>query len=122
MRAAQLDELGERRGVAAHRVDAVDDHALPGLGGQLGEDLRQALEVVVPEALHRGARELHAREQRVVHVLVEDHVVVTVQDAADRAHVRDVAGGEHQRRLAPEVVGQLGFELAVEVERPVQQP
>ena len=53
----------ERRGVAAHRVDAVDDDALARLGRELAEDLGEALEVVVPEALHRRARELRAGER-----------------------------------------------------------
>ena len=34
-------------------------------------------------------------------VLVEDGVVVAVEQAGDRADVRDVAGGEHERRFPP---------------------
>ena len=76
--------LGEGRGVAAHGVDAVDDDRLARLGRELVEDLGEPFEVVVPEALHRGAREVGAGEQRVVGVLVEHDVVVAVQQPTDR--------------------------------------
>ena len=118
---AQLDELGQRRGVAAHRVDAVDDDALAGVGRELVEDLAEPVDVVVAEALHRRARELRAGEQRVVGVFVEDDVVVAVQEAADRADVRHVAGGEDERRLPAVELGELGLELAVQVEGAVEE-
>ena len=95
--------------------------ALPGSGGSSSRILAEPLDVVVPEALHGGAGELGAGEQRVVGVLVEHDVVVAVQQPADRAHVGDVAGGEHQRRLALVELGELGLERAVEVEGAVEQ-
>ena len=55
-------------------------------------------------------------------VLVEDDVVVAVEEAADRADVRHVAGGEDERRLPPVERGELVLELAVQVEGAVQQP
>ena len=95
--------------------------ALPGVVGQVVEDLAEPVDVVVPEPLHRGTRELGAGDQRVVGVLVEHDVVVTAEEAADGADVGDVAGGEHQRRLTAVEVGQLVLEGAVEVEGAVQE-
>ena len=112
----------EGRGVAAHRVDAVDDDALARLGRQRREDLVELVDVVVAEALHRRPRQAHAREQRVVGLLVDHRVVVTAEEAGDAAHVRDVAGREDQRGLATVEVRQLGLELTVQRERAVEQP
>ena len=120
--AAELDHLRERCGVAAHRIDAVDDDRLARLGRQFVEDAGETLDVVVPEALHGGAGELGAGEQRVVGVLVEDHDVVAVEQAADGADVGHVPGGEHQGRFSLVELGQLGLERPVEVEGSVEEP
>ena len=58
--ADELDHLGERRGVAAHRVHAVDDDRLARLVGQFVENASELGDVVVTEPLHRRAGELDA--------------------------------------------------------------
>ena len=65
--------------------------------------------------------ELGAGDERVVGVLVEDRVVLAPEQAGDRAHVGDVAGGEHERGLTAVEVGELLLELAVEVEGAVEE-
>ena len=69
---AELDQLGQRRGVAAHRVDAVDDDALARLGGQArrGSASRRAMSlwpkrfIVAPESRTPVSSELWASLSR----------------------------------------------------------
>ena len=52
---------------------------------------------------------------------VADHRVAGLEDRADRAEVRLVAGGEDDRVLGPHPLGQLALELDVQRRRAVQQ-
>ena len=122
MGAAQLDHPVEGRGVATHGVDTVDDDSLPRFAREVIEDPGQTLDIVVRESLHPRVRELDAGEQGVVGVLVEHGEVVAPDEAGDRADVRHVAGGEHERSLVAVELSQLCLQRAVEVEGAVQQP
>ena len=51
---AEVGDLGQRRQLAGHRVDAVDDHDRAGPRVEPAQPLREAVEVVVPEADRRA--------------------------------------------------------------------
>ena len=119
---AQGDELGERRGVAAHGVDAVDDHALRLVGGEAGEHAGEVLDVVVTEPAHPRPGEPHTRQQRVVGLLVDHGDAVPVEEPGDGAGVRDVAGGEHEAGRPLVEVGEFRLEGVVQRQGPVQEP
>ena len=98
---AQLDDVHQRRHVALHREDAVDDdqHAAAVVLGA-AERALELVHAVVAEGAHLRPREQHAVEDRGVVAGVDDHRVAGVEQRAERAHVRLMAGGEDDRVLA----------------------
>src|SRR5438128_1126551 len=97
---AELDDAGQVADVALHREDAVDDyeHAAAIVCGAL-QHLLQLVHAVVAEGPQLGAGEAAAVEDRGVVAGVDDHGVARLEDRADRAQVRLVAGREDDRVL-----------------------
>jgi hypothetical protein len=119
---AQGDDLGQRRNVTLHREDAVDDDhhaAAVVLGGR--QPLLEQIEPVVLERAQLGAGDQAAVEDRGVVGGVDDHRVAAVEDRAQRAEVRLVPGREHECRLGIHPVGQLGLQLEMQTDRPVEE-
>ena len=82
----QRDDLGQRRDVALHRVDAVDhdeDAAAVLLRG--GQPLLEQVEAVVTEGAQLRLGEQAAVEDRGVVARVGDHRVLRAEDRAERA-------------------------------------
>ena len=96
--AAQLGDLGQRRDVALHREDAVDDDQdAAAVAGGLLERVLEPVDPVVAEGAQLGAREDAAVEDRGVVAGVDDDGVAGAEDRPERAEVRLVAGGEDER-------------------------
>jgi hypothetical protein len=76
----------------------------------------------VAEGAEARAGELAAVEDRGVVARVADHRIAGLQDRADRAQVRLVAGGEDDHVLGPHPVGELALQLDVHRGGPVEQP
>ena len=119
---AELDDLGQRRDVALHREDAVDDDedAAAVAGGALEHPL-ELVHAVVAEGAQLGAGEQAAVEDRGVVAGVADDGVARAEDRAEHAEVRLVAGGEDDRVLGAHPLGDLALELEVQRDRPVEQ-
>ena len=119
---AQLADLAQRRDVALHREDAVDDdqHAAA-VAARALQGLLQFVQAVVPEGAQLRAREHAAVEDRGVVAGVGDHGVTGCEDRAQRADVGLVAGREDDRVLGTDPLGDLALELEVQRDRAVQQ-
>ena len=120
---ADVDDLAQRRDVAADGVQPFDDdQPVASLRGQPLQLLAQALGRVVAEAddLRRGL------PRRVVDagvaVAVDQDDVAGAAQAADERQVRLVAGAEDDRVALAEPVGQLALEIFVQRERAVGRP
>ena len=119
---AELGDLGQRRHVALHREHAVDDHEhAAAVAGRLLERVLEAVDAVVAERAQLGPGEDAAVEDRRVIAGVDHHRVARAEDRPEGAEVGLVAGGEDQRSLGAEPVGQLLLELEVQVGGPVQE-
>ena len=119
---AQLDDLRERRDVALHREDPVDDDQDPTAVAH--RPLERALELVEPVVAERpqlGPREDAAVEDRRVVARVGDDRVPRGEDRPQGAQVGLVAGGEHQHGLGPHPLRQLLLESEVQVDGAVQE-
>ena len=119
---AERDDLGQRRDVALHRVDAVDhdeDAAAVLLRGL--QPLLEQVQAVVAERAQLRLREQAAVEDRGVVARVGDHGVLRAEDRAERAEVGLMAGGEDERVLGPEPLGELALELDVQIDRAVEE-
>ena len=90
---AQLADLAQRRDVALHREDAVDDdqHAAA-VALRALEHLLELVQAVVAERAQLRAREQAAVEDRGVVAGVDDHRVAGPEQRAERADVGLVAG------------------------------
>ena len=118
---ADCDDLRHRRDVAAHAVDAVNHHQLPGIGGQLAQQVVQAADVAVTEAAHLAAAHQAAIDDAGVIVLVDDHVVALLHQRRDRADVGLVAGREDQRGFLADEFRQPAVEFQMQFQRAVQK-
>ena len=118
----QCGDLGQRRDVALHRIDAVDDDqdaaAVLLRAVQL---LLEQVQAVVTERRAAWPGEQAAVEDRGVVAGVGDHRVLRAEDRAERAEVGLVAGREDDRVLGPEPLGELALELDVQVDRAVEE-
>ena len=117
--AAGLDDAGQGRDLALHRVDAVDRHELAGVAAAL-EHALEVLHVVVTEALHLGIRELRAVEDGRVGAPIHDHDVATLREPGDDPEVRHVTRREEEARVAPEEPREPLLEVRVQLERAVE--
>ena len=112
----------QRRDVALHREDAVDDHHhAAAVALRAGEGALELVEAVVAEGAHLGLREQHAVEDRGVVAGVDDHRVGGAEQRAERADVGLVAGGEDDRVVGAHPLGQLALELQVQGGGAVEQ-
>ena len=120
---AQLADLAQRRDVALHREDAVDDdqHAAAVVLRRAASIVLELVQAVVAERAQLGAREQAAVEDRGVVAGVDDHRVAGSEQRAERADVGLVAGREDERVLGVHPLGDLALELEVQRDRAVQQ-
>ena len=110
-------QFADRRDVAVHRIDRFEAHQLRPLARQGGQTALQILGVVMAENLLLGAAVADAGDHRgvVQRVRQHHHAGDFLRQRRQRRLVRDIARGEDQRRLAPVQIGQLAFELEVQV-------
>ena len=121
--AAQLGDLRQRRDVALHREDAVDDdeHA-----AAVARPRARACFSSLSSRLWRNGRSL-ARDSRQPSRIEawspESAITVSPgrEDRAERADVGLVAGGEDERVLGAHPLRDLALELEVQVDRAVEQ-
>ena len=85
----------------------------PPVRGRGLEPSLEQIDPIVPERPELGAREDAAVEDRRVVAGVGDHRVARGEDRPQRADVRLMAGGEHERGLSVEPIGELALELEV---------
>ena len=95
----QLNQLGERRRVAVHREDRVGDDQLA-RRARLGQQPFELVEITVPVTVQLGARQPRSIDDAGVVEAVEKDGRVAVAERGDRADVGQVAGADHERRLA----------------------
>ena len=109
----EVDDLPDRRDVAIHRIDALEDDQLGALAARRLQQAFEMRDVVVAEDLLLGARAPHALDHRGVVQLVGDDQAVgqKPRDGRDRRLVGDEAGGEDQRCFLAVQVGKFQFEL-----------
>ncbi len=119
---ADVDNRGQLGDVAAHAVDAVDDDEGCLALGHAPQGLLQVVGLVVAEAVDLAVGELGAVVDAGVVAFVDDGRGVAIDQGGDGAEVGLVAGGEDQRRLRVEEVGDLGFELEVDGGGAVHEP
>ena len=119
---AQLADVDQRRDVALHREDAVDDHQhAAAVALCASKHLLELLQAVVAEGAQLRAREQAAVEDRGVVARIRDHGVAEAEDRAERAEVGLVAGREHERVLAAHPLGELGLQFEVQWHGAVQR-
>ena len=110
-----LDEIGERRAVAQHRVDAFQHHE-PAAAVFLAA--RKALveigRVIVAEPHQLGARQGAAVIDGRMRIGVQIDRVARTREARHHAEVRLVAGGEDDAVLAVEKAREFRFEILVQ--------
>ena len=113
-----LDEVGERRAVAQHGIDAFEHDELAAALVLLAA--RQALvevgRVIVAEAHELGARQRAAVIDRAVRVGIEIDRVARAREPRHHAEIGLVAGGEDDAVLAVEECGELALEIGMERE------
>jgi hypothetical protein len=118
--ATHLDNLPERRDVAANRIEPFDDDqpiALP--RGEALELLAQALGRVVPEGHDLRCRVTRGVVDTRVAVAIDQDDVVGAAQAADQRQVGLVAGAENQGVPLVKPVGELLLEIFVQRQRAV---
>ena len=119
---AEVADRRQRRDVALHREDAVDDDEdAAAVAGRLLERALELVHAVVAERAQLRPREQAAVEDRGVVAGVGDHRVAGGEDRAERADVRLVAGREDDRVVGAHPLGDLGLELEVQRRRAVEQ-
>ena len=116
--ARQRRDLGHRRDVAVHRVDAFERDQLRPLQRQRLQQLLEMPEIVVAEDLLGRPRRLDAVDHRGVVELVRQHHAVRQQprDRRDPREVRHIARGKDECGFFAVQVGQFVLEFD---ERPV---
>ena len=112
---ADVEDFGDRRNVAVHRIDALECHQLRAAGFDRGEQFVEMRDVVVPElqALRTAVADTLDHRRVVERVRQHDAVGQARGERAECRPVRDIAAGEQQRRFLAVEVGQLGLEQNV---------
>jgi len=118
---AEGDDLRQGGDIALHAVEAIHHDELALVCRQLAQYPLQVLHVLVPEALGLAEAQLRAVDQARMVFLVQDDIISTADQRADRAQVGLHAGGEDQRRLFPDELRDLVLQLLVHLERAVQE-
>ena len=113
--ALHLDELGQRRPIAEHRINALEHHQPAALVVGAGEPAVEVLGVVVAEAYQLGARQRASVIDRGMRIGVEIDRVLGAGQAGDHAEIGLVAGREDDAVAAPEKVGELALEREMHV-------
>ena len=117
----QADYFGQVGQVAFHRENAVDDDELDGLGSTLLQLALQIGHVVVLVFQTGGERKATAVHDGCVVAVVADDVVFATRQAGHHAGVDAETCGEAQGLVFAHELGQLTFELHVQIERPVEK-
>ena len=110
----------QRRLVAEHGVDRLDQHQRTGVSRR-GQRSTDRGHVVVRHDLDVRLREAYGVDQRRVHVRVRDDERVTTAQRGDSGEVGVVTGREHEGGRLPEVRRELALELRVQLQRPRDQ-
>src|SRR5262245_51449584 len=92
--ALHFDELGERRPVADHRVDALEHHQAAALTIGAGKAAVEILGIIVAEAHKLGARQGASVIDRGMRIGVEINGVLGSGEAGNHAEIGLVAGRE----------------------------
>ena len=112
--ALDLRDLGQRRRVTEHRIDAFDDDQLAArMVLQTTQPLEQVVRVVVPEADHFGVAEPGAVVDAGVAVGIEDQVILAAGQRRQHAQIGLVAGAEHHAVATAIKLGHRQFQIAV---------
>jgi hypothetical protein len=119
--AADFGHVGQRGGVAEHRVDALDEDHCPA-GATRPEGMIDGVDVVVRDDLDRGAGEPAGVDQGGVHMGVGNDQRVAIGERRDHGQVRVVAGGEDQRGREAGELSQLPLHLGMEGQGSADQP
>ena len=108
----QIADVTDRGDVAVHGIDALECDQLGGIGRQGGQLRLKVRKVVVPPDNGLRAAVAHAFDHAGVVQRVRQHDAAgdACGQRAQRRPVRDVAGGEQQRRLLPVQVGEFGLQ------------
>ena len=115
MATAEIDDRRQVADVALHGEDPVDhDQRAAPIGNGPLEHRLQLVHPVVAERPKAGAGELAAVEDRGMVTGIADDRVARLEDGADRAQVRLVAGRVDDHVLRTHPVGELALELDVE--------
>ena len=111
--ARQRRDLGDRAGVAIHRIDRFEDDDLRPLARLFGKKLFQMRDVIVPEDRLFDPRHADAGDDRgVVHRVRQDqHVGKLRRQRRQAGLVGDIAAGEGQGAFLAVERRQLGLEL-----------
>ena len=106
-------DLGDRRDVAVHRIEALEHDELRAVARLGGEQLLEMADVVVPPDPLLAAGAPDALDHRIVveRVGQDEAIGQEAGDGRDRRQIGDPAGGEDERRRLAVQVGKLGLEL-----------
>ena len=100
---AQFGDLAQRGDIAVHAEERFGDDEQLTTGGGLASRRPQTVfeiaEVIVAVNEAFRFREPQAVDDRGMVGLVGDGVIIRADDGAEQAKIRDVAAGEHERRL-----------------------
>jgi hypothetical protein len=109
-----LDQLGERRLIAEHAVDALDHDQLGlALIAETGQAPVEVVGVVVTETHHRGTAEPAAVVDARVGIGIHQDDIAWSGEARQHAQIRLIPRREHQRTAPPHEAGDLALEFAV---------
>ena len=115
-------DLRQRRDLAGHRVDAVDDDDRPGARIERVEALAQRLQVVVPEAADGAPAGRGPGVHAGVRVRVDEQDVAGAADGRQQRQVGVDPGRGQDRGLGAVVVGELLLEREVQPRGAVEDP
>ena len=112
-----LDQAGQVQDLAIHGIDAFGhDEAAAEAGAFLFQKRIQRVPVAILVGEGLGARQACAGDDAVVGAAVIDDGVRAGQQVRDDAHIGEIAADEDQRVVGAQEVGQLAFQLAMQLD------
>ncbi len=114
-------DLGQVGDVAAHAENAVGDYERAGGLRYLPERGFEIGHIVMPVAQHFAKAELACVVDTRVVFFVADDVVAPADERADYAQIRLEARGKRHNRLFAQKLGELGFEIQMQLQRSVEE-
>ena len=108
----ERDDVGDRRDIAVHRIEAFEDDQL-GPIARFDQQLFEMRKIVMAKDLLLGARALHAFDHRIMvrGVGQNDAVGQQVGDRRDRREIGNPAGGEDERGFLAVQIGEFALKL-----------